>query len=456
MCLHRTVPTSSRPATVIEVCGEPVLTLAAPDPACARIEVGLVLAPLERTVDVTAHPAAASTAVRAAARRHGLGEAEAVAAAGAQVREAAAAAGAWAAPADASIEAALGGAGYPLLAAAYRGGAAPVQEVPRWAVPVLRQPTARAAAVEAFGAAATRPVIAALGSRFTDPVGGAVPLLPVGLGLIGRDALPPDRLARVLGAGGPIPGDGALLDRAAIASGRRAARRWGPVRTERVLTDAGVHERGGQLLLEVLRWAADLGDHAPGRLANRLVDLHGQYRSAMATDPGPAPRPPARPARRAAQHRHPARHEPVEERPPPDPRHRIFAPAAAGPVQVTAASVLPRPPELAALHHLELDGLRIVVPRTVGDLQRWSRLLANCLHDYGPVVVAGRSAILGVERAGTLHYALEVERGGRIRQFVGPANRPPDPVHRLAVVEALAAHAVVDRRLAANRVWFER
>jgi hypothetical protein len=140
----------------------------------------------------------------------------------------------------------------------------------------------------------------------------------------------------------------------------------------------------------------------------------------------------------------------------PDPRERIFRPPTTGGTaapRVTAATPIVARGPLAALDGSTVGPLRLVLPRTCGDLTRWGRLLANCLGDYGPAAVMGRSAIVGVERDGALRYALELTAEGVVRQFVGAANRPPDPTDRAAVLGRLVEAGAVaphDRR---NAPW---
>lgn len=135
-------------------------------------------------------------------------------------------------------------------------------------------------------------------------------------------------------------------------------------------------------------------------------------------DPDPYTAPRARPAQRP--------HQPV-----------LAAPPTA--ITVTAATPLPVTPALAEVHERAVGELTLVVPRTVGDLDRWGRMMSNCLGTYGPAVVSGQSTIIGVERAGTLTYVVEIREARTVRQFNGPANRPvPDEVQRAVIGELRA------------------
>ena len=120
---------------------------------------------------------------------------------------------------------------------------------------------------------------------------------------------------------------------------------------------------------------------------------------------------------------------------------------------VHSNTALPLPAATRSLHGTAAGSLRLVLPRTAGDLGRWGRLLGNCLGDFAPSAASGRALIVGVERANRLLYAVEINPNRCIRQFSGRGNRPPAPTDRLLVVEALVAAAVVDPRARANAPW---
>ena len=92
----------------------------------------------------------------------------------------------------------FGGIAFPLLGAAYDLGASPLEEIPRWAGPVLAAPTVADGARTAFGASATRPVRRALVEAIRPLPTGQVDLTVLALALMASDVLEPDRLARVL------------------------------------------------------------------------------------------------------------------------------------------------------------------------------------------------------------------------------------------------------------------
>lgn len=462
----------SRPrprATGVEVCvgTQPTLALEAGQ---GTVRVGLVMPVVHHVVDVTVHPAAACTALLDAADRTRTPRGDAEAHVRNVLGATAGRAGAWQAPAEAPLVGALGGAAFPLLAAAYSGGRAPLAEVPRWATAVLACPDARTGAVSAFGPKATRPVVAALARSLLAAGGDTVNLSGLALALMGVRVLEPDRLVRVLGAPAPAWSPDGLPEPALIRVAQPVTASWGPARTERVLSEAATRPDGLSLLARTMRYAHDAGGHGPRRLPNRLSDLHDAYRMGVATDPGPrpralpapatvAPRPP-RP-RGAAPGRRPGVHAAGPdgddgghrgEAQEPAPHNPLYAPPAGLP-PVHPHERLATNPAVRALHGATTEDLRLVVPSTAGDLARWSGVLRNCLHEYGPAVAGGHSTIIGVERVGNLCYALELNPQGVVRQFVGPANRPPRPADRLAIVRLLAQRGVIEADDPRNRVW---
>ena len=111
------------------------------------------------------------------------------------------------------------------------------------------------------------------------------------------------------------------------------------------------------------------------------------------------------------------------------------------------------PRAFAALDGLQVGTLTLVLPRTVGDLSHWGRVLDNCLADFGPSVAAGRSVVVAIERDRQLRYALELTPQGRLRQFTARANRRPREADRVAVLTALLEAGVLDPHATQNRNW---
>jgi hypothetical protein len=385
--------------------------------------------PLDRVVDVSVQPAAACATLRDTGHRAGNGPGTLEEQARQALLEAHRRCASWAPPEGASLLAGFGGAAFPLLAAAYDLGAVPVRELPRWAEPVVAARSAREGTIAGFGNKTTRPVVRALVEALRPLDTGELDFANLGLALLGIDALDPDRLARVLRSTRVAQPAGHLPDPTTLHDGRRTLAAWGAHRAERILVDAAARPDGLRLLMDAIRYCRHLQGHGPAVLPNRLEELHDLYRSRVASAPAELRRaePPPRPRTRTI----------VEAEPPP-PRHRIFTP----PVRldpVPDAAALPSTQALRDLHGRVIGGLTFVIPRTAGDLRRWGRLLANCLGDFGPSVVAGRSTIIGIEQANALAFAVEIDTEGAIRQFAGRANRPPGDATRDAVVRSLRA-----------------
>jgi hypothetical protein len=110
-------------------------------------------------------------------------------------------------------------------------------------------------------------------------------------------------------------------------------------------------------------------------------------------------------------------------------------------------------PALADLHGRGFGPVTFVAPRAVADLERWGRLLSNCLGGYGPAAAAGRSTIVGIEVAGALAFAVELAADGALIQFAGQANREPPPDVRRATVSGLLAAGLLGRNHPRNEPW---
>ncbi len=389
-------------------------------------------------------------------------------------------------PAAVGVAGVVGAAGLPMLRAALDAGAGPLATVPRWAVEPLAAPTARAAMLQAAGRAGTsRRSIAALAAALVPGVAGdgepepvveawqgtdrrgAVALFPLALVLMARDVLDPDRLARVLAPGlaASPPGSWPTVDEVELA--RRWLPRWGAARATTVLRDAATRPDGPILLADtvLLHRAVVLAGVVPtdiGRLASRLGPLHDQLLAHLPADPvTPADGPAAlrgttlhdrpRPAHHAPARRAPAGRGP--ERPPllPPPA-RVAAPLPPAPeepdIALDGATPLRFPAEILRLHGRTVGSLRIVVPRTAFDLRHWGRSLGNCIGLYAGRAAAGATWLLGVEREGRLHYAVEIHPDRWVRQFVGPRNAPPDVAEGAAVLDILVDEGVIPRRAA--------
>jgi hypothetical protein len=437
----------------VPVAGVPVLRLT---PQSHRVAVGLVVPPNGRVVDISVQPSAACRALADAQRRSRSSPSEVDAVVRAALHRSARRASSWTPPEDLCWSHLFGGVAFPLLGAAYELDAAPVLEVPRWAAPALASRTVGDAAAAAFASAATRPVRRALVGAIAPMPHGEVDLSVLALALMGAPSLQPDRLARVLAAERVHQPSSDLPDPATLRVARGVVRAWsragwGEARLERVLVEAAGRPDGVRLLLRCTTYARQLGDHGPPQpLPNRLQELHDVHRALVRSAPEPAPltdgsRPLARQAR--ARRAAPAP-TPAAQRP----RHQPMAPPATlG--RVAASAAITVAPSVRGLDGHRAGDLLLVLPHTAGDLIRWGRILSNCLGDFAPAAVAGRTLIVGVHRANRLVHAVELTPDGRIRQFCGLANRAPRDGERRDVVRALALHGVLDPRSRHNRPW---
>lgn len=396
-----------------------------------RVRIGLVMPVLDRVVDVSVQPSSAVLALEEAARRSGVPMSAVERDTRVALAAAATTSGAWQPPREIDLVAAFGGAAFPLLGAAYDRGAAPVRELPRWAEPILARATVREGAIAAFGAAATRPVRRALVEALHPLEDGGIDLGALGVAVMAHDTLEPDRLARVLGAARVRQSSLQWPDRSAARATRQVLGRWGPVRTERVLIEALGRPDGVAVLLQTLEHSRQLGDHGPpDPLPGRLDELHDAHRSLLRS----ATSAPPRPARRHLP-------DPVATERSTGPTRRSHRPL--GP-PVTARAVgphvsLPVPARLRRIDGYRCGELTLVLPHTAGDLERWGRLLSNCLSDFATAVLAGRSTLVGVQRRNSLVYVVELTPTGAVRQFCARANRRPPEHDRQRVLDALRA-----------------
>lgn len=415
-----------------------------------RVSVGLVVPPKPRVVDLSARPGAVTLRLTATAVTLGEHPAQLESAARAAAFEAAALADATLPDREVDLLGILGAIAFPILSATYDLGATPVTCLPRWAVPVFERPTVGDAARVAFDASATRTVRRAMVESLRPLADGTVDLSSLALALMAAPVVQPDRLARILSADRVRQDPAALPDPATLRASRRTLEAWGPVRVERIMSEAAGLPDGLSLVLRAIAYADDLGDHGPsGSLPHRLHELHDVHRalirSPAASDP-PAPAPTA-----PVPAPTPVPAQAPRQQPTPPPHLALRAPATRGRVR-------PGAPILHQQKHRRLDGLvrgdlTLVLPRTAGDLARWGRLMSNCLGDFAAAAVSGQSAIIGVRRSNRLVYAVELTSSGEIRQFCGTANRAPRPSDRRLIVGTLAEVGAIDTDTAHNRPW---
>lgn len=415
-------------------------------PRSGRVDVGLVVPPRPRVIDLSAQPGAVTLKLAATAAALGERPAHLESAARAAAYEAAALADAPLPDREIDLLGVLGAIAFPILSAAYDLGAAPVARLPRWAVPVFERPTVGDAARVAFGPSATRTVRRALVDTLRPLADGTVDHSGLALALMAAPVVQPDRLARILSADRVRQDPATLPDPATLRATRPTLDRWGPVRVERILSEAAGLADGLVLALRTIAYAADLTDHGPsGPLPHRLHELHDVYRALVRSPP----------ARTQPARIQPPRIQPATPRVAPEaatPPHRALAPPA------TRGRVRHDAPIRYKQEHRCLDGLTrgdltLVLPHTTGDLERWGRILSNCLGDFSAAAATGRSVIVGVRRSNRLIYAVELTAGGEVRQFCGQANRAPRPSDRRLIVQTLAEAGAVDTSSAVNRLW---
>lgn len=441
-----------------------------------RVRVGLVLLDGHREIDVSIQPAVVVGVVGAGARPSDV--------ACRRVDDwlvgLAATEGTWCPRrgSAAGLLATVAGGAFPLLGAAFDRGAGPVGEVPRWAAPVVACADARTAAASAFGARATRPVVAALAASLVAAVDGhPVDLHRLGLALM-APALAPDRLARVLRAEGPARLPERWPEDRVVRAAQRLTPGLGEHRTERLLVDAASLDLGPALLADAL-CTYDVVRHRLGRrLPTRLVEFRDHCIASLPPDPNPdrlvspprrraRPRPAPGPATPATRRSAVTVAQPGSSRGAASPvvtagmerrRAQHRAPVTTrDSVEINAPLV--HPPAVMALAGRSVPGaadrLRFVVPRTAAELATWGGRLQNCIGSFGAAVHEGRARLVGIEVDDRLAYCIDVRPDGAIRQFLGAHNRQVPRADRLAVVHALARAGVVDQDLVLNRVWFD-
>ena len=152
--------------------------------------------------------------------------------------------------------------------------------------------------------------------------------------------------------------------------------------------------------------------------------------------------------------------DPLRRVPPaPDPGGRALrAPTVSTTASRRAAGApqqpLPRPPWAAAVDAADLGGgLTLELARTPAELAGWGRLLQNCLADFGPAAVDGRSVLVGVRHHGRLVACAEVAADGDLRQLLGPGNRRAPAAVVAAVVAHLDRAGALHATSSTNAAW---
>jgi hypothetical protein len=406
-----------------EFAGRPVLSVRR---RAGGLRVYLELAPAGR-VDVSSQPGAVVAVVTDRARALGLPTAQVGSALAPELVGLAARLGAPVTPMG-GLLGITGSLTHPLLGQLYALGAEPLEELPRWASPILRATDVADAARVAFGPKATRRVVRALARSLQPPLS----LHPLAVAVAGRDVLEPDVLAGLLELDAPHRGP-----------------QWWPTVDDLDTATAAVHalgpRRAAGLLGDGLRGQAPLEPFCVlgnvRRLRDRAEQITGTTVASVAAEcvtllggPTPPAAPPPAPERRAAPATPPVAH------PLPPPPARPLPPA---PPRVGRPARPVRPPELDGC----LAGpYRLRVARHAGQLTAWAGALRNCLASYATNLASGTSWIIGVEADDTLIGCLEIDPATRrIRQFVGPYNRRlpanvTEPVIRALVATGAATY----------------
>lgn len=403
-----------------EFAGRPVLSVRR---RADGLRLSLELAPAGR-VDVSAQPGAVVAVVADRARALGLPVPQVGSALASELVAVAARLGT-PVTATGGLLGVAGSLTHPLLGHLYGRGADPLEELPRWASPILRAPDVAGAARAAFGPKATRRVIRALARSLQPPLS----LHPLAVTLAGRDVLEPDVLAGLLELEAPHRGPQWWPTVDDLDTAAEAVRALGARRAAGLLSD-GLR---GEALLEPFPVLGNVR-----RLRDRSDQLTGTTVAAVAAECVALlgrPTPQAEPAAASVAPPRPLPAAPARPLPPAPPR--------------AGAARHARPPDLDGCH---AGPYRLRVARHAGQLTTWAGALRNCLGSYAANLANGTSWIIGVEADDALIGCLEIDpTTRRIRQFVGPYNRRlpanvTEPVIRALVATGAAAHPPVGAR----------
>ena len=381
-------------------------------------------------------------------------------------------------PPDRLLVAVIGAVTHPLLEPLYRAGRAPLREVPRWAVPVLRSSTAAEAATTLVERPHRR-LVRTLAASLQHGADGSEPRFDaLALAVASANALTADELANLLAtepfaaesiATEPIatqPVDDADRPVATvddIAAIRTALRIWPRERRAPLLVDALAHHRLADIVttLTRLQWVRDRVEHPlPVRLADvaALCARHVPVISSAPPDPGAvrAPRTArttgARRARGAAANHQAAVLDALRDQlnaTQVDEAPAVGPAGAARPDHINdehdehddlAAPDLQWriPDELLRIHRHRHGGVVFDVATSAGELEVWGRVLNNCVGAYGHSVASGAAWIIGMWANDVLIGCIEVDpRRRRIVQCEGRSNRPLSRALERTVNEAL-------------------
>jgi hypothetical protein len=358
---------------------------------------------------------------------------------------------------------------HPLLGRAVADGVEPLAEIPRWASPVLRATDGTAAARALAGREATRRVarslMASLAPGSHDRGGTTAPMIdlgPLSLAVIGAGLVSADELATVLDERGPMRLSVELPSVDDVAACRRGLAVLPPPRRVTLLRDAARADDPSSLIdvMHHLWWARDRVEHPlPGRItdlrrvcAQQVPVLGAPLARVIDAEPPAAPRRPARSRRPEAG---PTPAPPPEPAAGPDgpvvppPPRRPAPPPVGGAFSAPSPngnhpSHWTTPSALRPIDGLTVGGLRLIVPRSTNELRRWGDALHNCLADYAGASSRGESWLVAIERDDTVIGCVEiVPATRRIRQALGPRNRPLPADVATTVVRVLERHGIV-------------
>lgn len=340
-----------------------------------------------------------------------------------------------------------------------------VREIPRWAAGLLRGPDPVSAVRRQFGDRSNRPLIRAMAEHLS----GSINWWSLAC-VLAAHSMDADRAATVLVELGKAEVDHLcsvdefrLLERTIGAAPAPVAARLlrsvderGPSRLLRALDNWDrAEDRVGPLrptVAELERRLVQLGEPSlePAVRApepdpvERLVAMLDAEGIEVSTVADPDPR--SMPARQRRVGQRPIERQAVEHQPidlrmteragaRPDWQAARMAPSVA---PVERPITFDHPPGARAFHREREGRVDLLLPADPAHLVEWARLLRNCLHDYVDPVAAGESMILGIRVDEQLVGAIELNRGGHLRQMLGRANRPlPDWVDQ-AVLAVLA------------------
>lgn len=356
---------------------------------------------------------------------------------------------------------------HPLLQPVYERGHAATNELPRWSLTVLRSPDP-ATAARTIDPAANRRLARSLAQSLVARAAPApVELGPLAFAVMGAGLVSGDELANVLEA--PLPEHAVAMPSAEeVREVRRGLQLWPAQRRSALLLDAATNGDPVALATAMRQfwWVRDKAERPlPVRFAE-LQAMCGRLVPVLAPcveRPGPqatapelalevadamvaARRRPPQPARAPA-----AAPAPVARRAEPAGAQSAVATVVRAPhEQPRGAPLMPLNPQalgvlrwpvprpLLAISNHSHGGLRFVVPTSREELRRWGRVLHNCVGDFGNAVAVGHSWVIGIEHDDHIIGCIEVSPIDRkVRQALGPRNRPLPPAVAADVFEAL-------------------